>query len=448
MMENKLQCEIVQDLLPSYVDGLTSDVTNEAIRGHMETCDVCRNMKERMQEPKQVDSDLSQDKEIDFLKKTRSKTRHKIGLSVLLAAAAAIAVIFLKFYCLGSDIYAESLACKAMVYGQTLTISGTLTDSALGISQINYEENDGVVTVSFKATLASPFHKGDFSSEYTAENPITQVRLGDRIIWDHGISVSANVSAAYNAKHAYIGDMTENGKSTAALGMVNVLGNIENELQTDREPYGWKMILKDEVSDKKQSMLEQQMKSYAYVLLATIGNLGYVTYDYRAEGGSTSLTVTAKDAGIFAGKDIKACADTAADLQRLMQKTGLNEYGISSAETSGKSLNLKIVQNSDSEIYGVEINYYIDGKLCGSRGCANADGSVINKSEILDFEFVPEDFGQDLKEAAKIWFEAEVYGREGNVYKVSSPVQIPADYGYSYNYVLSGNIKEGFKLEQ
>ena len=30
-MSDKLRCEIVQDLLPSYVDGLTSDETNEAI---------------------------------------------------------------------------------------------------------------------------------------------------------------------------------------------------------------------------------------------------------------------------------------------------------------------------------------------------------------------------------------------------------------------------------
>ena len=30
-MSDKLRCEIVLDLLPSYVDGLTSDETNEAV---------------------------------------------------------------------------------------------------------------------------------------------------------------------------------------------------------------------------------------------------------------------------------------------------------------------------------------------------------------------------------------------------------------------------------
>ena len=34
-MKNKLPCEIIRDLLPSYVDGLTSEVTNEAICEHI-----------------------------------------------------------------------------------------------------------------------------------------------------------------------------------------------------------------------------------------------------------------------------------------------------------------------------------------------------------------------------------------------------------------------------
>ena len=43
-MSDKLRCEIVQDLLPSYVDGLTSDETNEAIKDHLADCVSCRDM--------------------------------------------------------------------------------------------------------------------------------------------------------------------------------------------------------------------------------------------------------------------------------------------------------------------------------------------------------------------------------------------------------------------
>ena len=43
-MSDKLRCEIVQDLLPSYVDGLTSDETNEAVKDHLADAGnwVCR----------------------------------------------------------------------------------------------------------------------------------------------------------------------------------------------------------------------------------------------------------------------------------------------------------------------------------------------------------------------------------------------------------------------
>ena len=41
-MKNDLTCEVVQDLLPSYVDHLTSDVTNTAIETHIRECADCR----------------------------------------------------------------------------------------------------------------------------------------------------------------------------------------------------------------------------------------------------------------------------------------------------------------------------------------------------------------------------------------------------------------------
>ena len=40
-MKNNLTCEIVEDLMPSYIDGLTSEVTNKAVRDHLSHCDRC-----------------------------------------------------------------------------------------------------------------------------------------------------------------------------------------------------------------------------------------------------------------------------------------------------------------------------------------------------------------------------------------------------------------------
>ncbi len=58
-MKNDLTCEVVQDLLPSYVDHLTSDVTNTAIETHIRECADCRRILSDMQTPEPMQSDRS-----------------------------------------------------------------------------------------------------------------------------------------------------------------------------------------------------------------------------------------------------------------------------------------------------------------------------------------------------------------------------------------------------
>ena len=37
-----MKCEIVKDLLPSYIDGLTSAESNSEVEAHLETCQECK----------------------------------------------------------------------------------------------------------------------------------------------------------------------------------------------------------------------------------------------------------------------------------------------------------------------------------------------------------------------------------------------------------------------
>jgi len=70
-MECNLDCRIVQDLLPSYVDGLTCEYTSEAVRRHVETCPACAELLRRMEEPEHREELAG--KEVDYLKKVRSR---------------------------------------------------------------------------------------------------------------------------------------------------------------------------------------------------------------------------------------------------------------------------------------------------------------------------------------------------------------------------------------
>ncbi|MEY8265582.1 zf-HC2 domain-containing protein [Lachnospiraceae bacterium 64-25] len=56
-MERELACEIVKDLLPLYVDGMVSDVSQRSVKEHLEHCEDCnevyRNMTFRLEEEAQ-----------------------------------------------------------------------------------------------------------------------------------------------------------------------------------------------------------------------------------------------------------------------------------------------------------------------------------------------------------------------------------------------------------
>ena len=67
---SNIPCEIIQDLLPSFIDELTSDVTNREVEAHMEGCEQCRNVFRQMKAP-DIETTENEEKEIDFLKKTK-----------------------------------------------------------------------------------------------------------------------------------------------------------------------------------------------------------------------------------------------------------------------------------------------------------------------------------------------------------------------------------------
>lgn len=325
-MKHKLPCELIRDLFPSYIDGLTSEVTNTMVKDHVEECKECKNILNAMKDPAAEPQESHDKEEIDFLKKTRKKSQKVILGSVITAVIVIAVVLAAKLFFIGSYVYNENIACEVSVEGKQLSLNGVIADSRLGISSVEYEEKDGIVTVSFKAVTKSPFHPGEFQSEYEASEDIKQVRLDERVVWSQGESVSAITSAVYNTRHAYVGDMSENGRTATALNMGNYLGNFTNELQTVSEPYGWKLILEDEVNASQQNKKENDMRSYAYILLAVIDNLGEVTYEYTMEGETYTVTVDAGEATAFAGQDIKTCGQDVVMLQNLIAKTGLDTY--------------------------------------------------------------------------------------------------------------------------
>lgn len=317
----KIPCEVIRDLLPSYVDGLTSEQTNRLIREHLDSCEECRRCFAAMQAPMPEAEAESEKKEINFLKKNKKKNRKVLIGSLLGSLALILGVLAVRTFVVGAPLNGYWLAYDVKVTGgKTMILDGTVIDSLHTVSKVDIkEEEDGVIKVSTKAVVATGLYSDQFHKEYEAKNYIYQIWLNDRIIWEQGETIAQKTFDVFETRHAYIGDMPANQRTAEALQIQEILGGYTNELETAAEPYGWKLILEEKIPEEQRVMAESDMESLAYVLLGLVGNLDHVTF----EAPGFSKTVTAAQATEFLGQDIKDCSGAVRVLDRLIRKTGL-----------------------------------------------------------------------------------------------------------------------------
>ena len=93
-MTSKLPCCAVRDLLPLYVEGLTSPETDEQLREHLAACGPCREIYGQMASPEPEPE--QEPRELDYLKKIK-KGRLRLLLGSLLALAVIAAGLFFYF---------------------------------------------------------------------------------------------------------------------------------------------------------------------------------------------------------------------------------------------------------------------------------------------------------------------------------------------------------------
>ena len=337
-MGDGLKCEIVRDLLPSYVDGLTSDVTNEEIKRHLQECEACSAALEHMCEPETILQETAAEevREVDYLKKVRRRTGRMIVVGILAAVIVVTALFCVKVFLLGTQITPEQIAYEVTIdksgqgaledvisSGDRIEISGGFMGSAIGYARTVWSEEDGVVTADVYGALVGVFNDGSFTAEYEPKGEVRQVRLGHLVIWESGRPVARRAAEVYDTVTPYVGDISAIDGVAGALRIGEEIGGYTNELHTAAEPYGWSLVMNEAVAAARETAVYEKMKADSCVMIAAIENLGFVTWEYETEAGKQELTVTAEDASALAGRDIKECAETAADMQELMQRLGL-----------------------------------------------------------------------------------------------------------------------------
>ena len=80
----QIDCDVIQDLLPSYSDKVSSDATNKLIEEHLKTCKKCSIALNNMN--KEIDTEIveNQDEQIDYLKEYRKNKIRTIIFAITL----------------------------------------------------------------------------------------------------------------------------------------------------------------------------------------------------------------------------------------------------------------------------------------------------------------------------------------------------------------------------
>ena len=105
-----MNCKIIQDLLPLYADGIASEETNEAVREHIAECEECGKIYEKMTAYTKIIESTQNDREVDYMKKIKSRGI-KITAAIVggLIAAAAIVLLCLKLFYWGFAVSSDDI---------------------------------------------------------------------------------------------------------------------------------------------------------------------------------------------------------------------------------------------------------------------------------------------------------------------------------------------------
>ena len=323
---NNIPCEVIRDLLPSYVDKLTSEVTNDIVKAHLKECKECAGEYERMITPEKVITG-DEEKEVAFLKKQKNKVRKAIIGGVLATILCVIVVIGIKAFAIGKESNPHSLAIECNVNDRIVDLKCELLNAApiTRITGISFDVKDGRLNITVREAMRLPFGGNtSVNGKFEANEEFNEICLNGRLIWQDGVKISTDVEKLYRYKNEYVGNASADVNLAYALGIKDTFGEFTNELHTSEEPYGWTLSFSGELNTKKSKEdTEELLTKCGTVLLSMVGNLSYVEFKYIDNGEEVTVKVTSEDASAYIGTDVKKAAESVADLQRLIKLLGI-----------------------------------------------------------------------------------------------------------------------------
>lgn len=283
-MKNDLTCGVVRDLLPNYVEGLTSEETRQAVERHLGSCPDCAARLEAMRtQPAQAEAEEA--REVEYLKKVRRSGKRRVIAAILATALLLALAGAAKLFVLGEPASREGMSWTVREDDSALDLRVYTTWSGVAYCRWRaVEEGDGVVRLRASKVLPSPIYSsGDYRTRISLEG-VREVWLANQLIYQDGVPVSAGAYAIYEAKTPYVGDAPALGAVAEAIGLDSQRWSYTTELHTSDRPYRWTIKFQDHWGDTSAEMWMRYY--YGPLMLALVDNLDEVGWTYTTATSS------------------------------------------------------------------------------------------------------------------------------------------------------------------
>lgn len=213
-MKNELDCEIVQDLLPNYIEGLTSEYTNESIKFHLNNCESCEKTYELLSEDE--NDKVLVENNINEAKKLKWYMQKVKVINLFLGILISAILIY------GGNFIYERLF---------ITVNYNIRSENIEITEL-YQLDDGSIYFTVKST--EPYFVGSVGyqvgggEEYEKNKIDSSVRLGRTTIGEKIEEANNSASFIVNTKNGHF----ENVSYSKEKGEINDIKNLVDKIET------------------------------------------------------------------------------------------------------------------------------------------------------------------------------------------------------------------------